>query len=46
MSAMWIVVVIVLVLVLGILLFMLYRWKHSKNERNYTKWVDERVCRR
>ena len=37
----WLVVILVLLLLIA--LFFCYRWKHSKNELMYSKWIDERV---
>lgn len=38
----WLVVILVLLLLTA--LFFCYRWKHSKNELMYSKWIDERVA--
>ena len=40
-AALWVFIIFVIILIILILLYI--RWKHSKSELNYTKWVNDRV---
>ena len=40
----WILVIITVVITILVILY--FRWKHSKSELNYTKWMNDRVSDR
>ena len=40
-ATLWVFIVIIIILVILVLLYI--RWRHSKSELNYSKWVNDRV---